>query len=114
MPDSPNLAKVRDHLSRYEHPLLAFSARENNGVIEVLIDLKNATVPVHTYVFPIHARDLDHPQFEWNLQHQIYDGLHDFFIEMFTSTPQDRAVPRSSTSTQIRTTEPSKVDGEES
>ena len=96
MPDSPNLAKVLDHLARYEHPLLAFSACENHGIIEVLIDLKNSTVPVHTYVFPIHPRDLDHPQFAWHLQRQLYDGLHDYFIEMFTSTPQDRAVPRSS------------------
>ena len=98
MPGSQNLEKVRDHLRLYDQPLLAFSARESNGVIEVLIDLKttNSTVPVHTYVLPIHARDLDHPQFAWHLQRQIYDGLHDYFIEMFTSTPQDRAVPRSS------------------
>jgi len=86
---------VQEHLKLYEHPLLAFSARENNGAIEVLIDLKNSTVPVHTYVLPIHARDLDHSQFAWQLQRQLYDGLHDYFIEMFTRTPQDRAVPRS-------------------
>jgi len=93
--DSNSLQKVLDHLQLYDHPLLAFSARENNGVIEVLIDLKSSTVPVHTYVLPIHPRDLDHPQFAWHLQHQLYDGLHDYFIEMFTRTPQDRAVPRS-------------------
>ena len=93
--DSNSLQKVLDHLRLYDHPLLAFSARENNGAIEVLIDLKNSTVPVHTYVLPIHARDLDHPQFAWHLQRQLYDGLHDYFIEMFTHTPQDRAVPRS-------------------
>lgn len=96
VPESNSLKKVLDHLRLYEHPLLAFSARENNGVIEVLIDLKNSTVPVHTYVFPIHPRDLDHPQFTWHLQRQLYDALHDYFIEMFTRTPQDRAVPRSS------------------
>lgn len=90
VPDSPQLAKVIDHLRLYEHPLLTFSARETNGVIEILIDLKNSTAPVHTYVLPIHARDLDHPQFTWTLQRQLYDGLHDYFIEMFTSTPQDR------------------------
>ncbi len=90
MTDSPNLKKVRDHLRRYEHPLLTFSARDHDGAVEVLIDLNNSNVPVHTYVLPIHARDLDHPQFEWNLQHQIYDGLHDYFIEMFIRTPQDR------------------------
>ena len=90
VPDSPQLAKVLHHLQLYDHPLLAFSARDTNGIIEVLIDLKNSTVPGHTYVLPIHARDLDHPQFEWHLQRQLYDGLHDYFIEMFISTPQDR------------------------
>jgi hypothetical protein len=94
VPNSNSLQKVLDHLQLYEHPLLAFSARENNGVVEVLIDLKNLSVPVHTYVLPIHARDLDHPQFAWHLQHQLYDGLHDYFIEMFIRTPQDRSVQR--------------------
>jgi hypothetical protein len=92
VPDSDSLRKVLDHLRLYDHPLLAFSARENNGAIEVLIDLKNSAVPVHTYVLPIHPRDLDHPQFAWHLQHQLYDGLHDYFVEMFIRTPQDRAV----------------------
>lgn len=92
MSGSGKLAAVQEHLKVYEHPLLAFSARENDGVIEVLIDLKNSTVPVHTYVLPIHARDLDHSQLTWHLQRQIYDGLHDYFIEMFTRTPQDRSV----------------------
>jgi hypothetical protein len=91
VPDSPQLTKVLDHLQLYDHPLLAFSARETNGIIEVLIDLKNSNVAVHTYVLPIHARDLDHPQFAWHLQRQLYDGLHDYFIEMFISTPQDRS-----------------------
>ena len=45
---------------------------------------------MHQYVLPIHPRDLDHPQFAWHLQRQIYDGLHDYFIEMFVSTPQDK------------------------
>lgn len=62
---------------------------ENNGAVEILVDLENSTVPVHTYVLTIH------PQFTWHLQRQLYDGLHDYFIEMFTRTPQDRAVSRS-------------------
>jgi len=86
---------VQEHLKLYEHPLLTFSARENNSVIEVIIDLKNLTVPVHTYVLPIHARDLDQSQLTWHLQRQIYDGLHDYFIEMFSRTPQDRPVQNS-------------------
>jgi hypothetical protein len=48
---------------------------------------------VHTYQFQVHPRDLDHPQFAWNFQRQLYDALHDYFIEMFIRTPQDRAVP---------------------
>jgi hypothetical protein len=88
--DSPQLAKVLDHLRLYDHPLLAFSARERNGLIEVLIDLKSSSIPVHTYTIPIHPRDLENPQFAWQLQRQLYDGLHDYFIEMFTMTPQDR------------------------
>lgn len=87
---SVQLAKVLDHLCLYEHPLLAFSARENNGAIDISIDLKNSTVPVHSYHFQIHPRDLEHPQFAWNLQRQLYDALHDYFIEMFIRTPQDR------------------------
>jgi len=90
---SPQLSKVLDHLRLYEHPLLNFSARETNGHIEILIDLKddvrNRPVPVHTYVFSIHPRDLDSPQFAWQLQRQLYDALHDYFIEMFIRTPQD-------------------------
>ena len=95
MSGSSKLAAVQEHLKLYEHPLLTFSARENNSVIEVIIDLKNLTVPVHTYVLPIHARDLDQSQLTWHLQRQIYDGLHDYFIEMFSRTPQDRPVQNS-------------------
>lgn len=89
---SAQLGKVLDHLRLYEHPLLAFSAHEQDGTIDISIDLKNSTVPVHTYHFQIHPRDLEHPQFAWNLQRQLYDALHDYFIEMFTRTPQDRTV----------------------
>ena len=97
MSDSNSLRKVLDHLRLYDHPLLAFSAREAGGAIEILVDLKNSTVPVHTYVLKIHPRDLEHPQFAWHLQRQLYDGLHDYFIEMFTHTPQDRAIPAAPT-----------------
>lgn len=92
MTGSANLEKVREHLQLYDHPLLSFSARENNGVVEVLIDLKHPVVPVHTYQFAIHPRDLEHPQFAWNFQRQLYDALHDYLIEMFTRTPQDRPI----------------------
>jgi hypothetical protein len=92
--ESPNLAKVREHLQLYEHPLLTFSARETSEAVEVLIDMKNPANPVHTYVFQLHARDLEHPQLTWHLQRQLYDALHDYFIEMFIRTPQDRKIGR--------------------
>jgi len=47
-------------------------------------------VPVHTYLYELHPRDLDHPQFEWQFQRQLYDALHDYLVEMFIRTPQDR------------------------
>lgn len=91
MPDpNPRLDRVLAQLRRYEHPLLDFAARPNGDGVEVLINFKNPSTPVHTYSFNLHPRDLDHPQFEWSFQRQLYDCLHDYLIEMFTRTPQSR------------------------
>jgi len=91
--DLPNsrLERVLAQLKLYEHPLLDFSARAKGEGVEVLINFKNPPVPVHTYNFEFHPRDLDHPQFEWAFQRQLYDCLHDYLVEMFIRTPQDRA-----------------------
>lgn len=80
--------RVRDQLRLYEHPLLAFGATAKGEGVEVTINFKDPPVPVHTYYFELHSRDLDHPQFEWTFQRQLYDCLHDYLIEMFTKTPQ--------------------------
>ncbi len=92
---SHGLQRVLDQLAQYEHPLLAFDARQKGEAVEVIITFKNPPVPVHTYYFEIHPRDLESPQFEWNFQRQLYDALHDYFVEMFERTPQsrDEAVP---------------------
>ena len=94
MPASSNhgLERVRDQLRLYEHPLLDFSARAKGDGVEILIQFRNSPVPVHTYIFEMYPRDLDDPQFEWSFQRQLYDCLHDYMIEMFTRTPQDRAL----------------------
>ena len=84
--------RVLAQLRLYEHPLLEFSARAKGEAVEVLIEFRNPPVPVHTYIFEMHPRDLDHPQFEWTFQRQLYDCLHDYMIEMFIRTPQDRAL----------------------
>ncbi len=93
MPDSanPRLERVLEQLRLYEHPLVSFDARVKGDAVEVIINFKHPPVPVHTYYFDLHPRDLDHPQFEWSFQHQLYACLHDYIIEMFSRTPQDRA-----------------------
>jgi hypothetical protein len=85
------LERVLAQLNLYEHPLLTFSARSKGDGVEVIIQFKDESVPVHTYYFDLHPRDLDDPQFEWAFQRQLYDALHDYFVEMFIRTPQDRA-----------------------
>jgi hypothetical protein len=93
MPDSSQvrLERVLAQLRLYEHPLLSFSARAKGEGVEVIIQFKDESVPVHTYYFDLHPRDLDDAQFEWSFQRQLYDALHDYFVEMFIRTPQDRA-----------------------
>ena len=92
MPDPGNarLDRVLEQLRLYEHPLMNFDARPKGEGVEVSIQLMPCTVPVHTYVYELHPRDLDHPQFEWQFQRQLYDALHDYMVEMFIRTPQDR------------------------
>jgi hypothetical protein len=88
---SSRLDRVRAQLRLYEHPLLEFDTRTKGDGVEVIIQFKNPPIPVHTYYFELHPRDLDHPQFEWTFQRQLYDCLHDYLIEMFTRTPQSHA-----------------------
>jgi hypothetical protein len=92
VPDSPNprLDRVLTQLRLYEHPLLNFSARAKGDGVEIIIKFKDESVPVHTYYFDLHPRDLDDSQFEWSFQRQLFDALHDYFMEMFIRTPQDR------------------------
>ena len=83
------LAAVREELRKYSHPLLDFGVRETpGGRIELVIDLRNKPSNIHTYYLEIHPRDLQHTQFRWILQRMIFEGLHDYFVEMFEYTPQ--------------------------
>ncbi|OFV94760.1 MAG: hypothetical protein A3F68_06200 [Acidobacteria bacterium RIFCSPLOWO2_12_FULL_54_10] len=81
---------MRRELAKYEHVLFDFSAHEKGDGVEVVIDFRNKDLGVHTYYFQMHPRDLQHPQFEWTFQRQLYDCVHDYIIEMFTRTPQSR------------------------
>lgn len=87
------LEKVRRELRKYVHPLLDFSVRSINGRIELVIELKNKPPGIHTYYLELHPRDLESKQFPWTLQRLIFDGLHDYLIEMFVYTPQSRDNP---------------------
>jgi len=88
---NPRLERVLAQLRLYEHPILDFGARAKGDAVEVIIKFKDPNIPVHTYYFELHPRDLDHPQFEWTFQRQLYDCLHDYLVEMFAHTPQSRA-----------------------
>ena len=90
-PSQTRLERVLAQLRLYEHPLLNFSARAKGDGVEVIIKFKDESIPVHVYYFDLHPRDLDDPQFEWSFQRQLFDALHDYFVEMFIRTPQDRA-----------------------
>jgi hypothetical protein len=83
-----SLEKVLAETRRYQHALLDFSAREHNGTVELIIQLKDRRL--HTYYAPVHARDIDHPQFAWTFQRYLYDCMHDYLVEMFIETPQNR------------------------
>ena len=84
------LEKVLAETRRYEHALLLFSARERNGAVELAIALKDRRLGLHTYYAPVHARDIEHPQFAWTFQRYLYDCMHDYLVEMFLETPQNQ------------------------
>jgi hypothetical protein len=85
-----HLLRVQQQLRLYEHPLLEFDARAKGDRVEVVIRPRFTDPPVHTYVFELHPRDLDDKQFEWAFQRQLFDCLHDYLVEMFIRTPQQR------------------------
>ena len=82
------LEKVKKELVRYEHPLFDFDARAASGGIQVEIRFKPAGVEVHTYYFLLQPREIEHSQFPWSFQRQLYDCLHDYVIEMSVCNPQ--------------------------
>src|SRR5207245_3754389 len=51
--------------------------------VEVETRFKPPEVEVHTYLFLLRPREIEHQQFPWTFQKQLYDCLHDYIIEMF-------------------------------
>ena len=88
VPVNSLVEKVRAELARYEHPLFEFDAAPARDGVELLIRFKPPGVEVHTYSCLLRAREIEHTQFPWTLQQQLYNCLHDYVIEMFTRNPQ--------------------------
>jgi len=80
--------KVRAELARYEHPLFDFDVVSADGGVELQIRFKPFGAEVHVYTCLLREREIEHPQFPWTFQRQLYDCLHDYVIEMFTRNPQ--------------------------
>lgn len=80
--------RVREELVRYEHPLFAFEAHPADEGVEIFIRFKPEGADVHVYQFRLAPREIEHRQFPWTFQRQLYDCLHDYVIEMFTRNPQ--------------------------
>ncbi len=100
MPENPasespsdQFAKVTAELSRYRHHLLQFEAVQQDDGIHILITANNLPEGAHVYDAMLHPRDLEGPQFPWNLQRMLYDFIHDYLVELFIDTPQSRSVP---------------------
>ena len=92
----PTLTDVRldcasAQLRLYEHPLLNFSARAKGEGVEIIIKFKDESVPVHiiisTCIPAISTTRSSSGAFSANSS----THLHDYFMEMFIRTPQDRA-----------------------
>jgi len=82
------VGKVEEELARYEHPLFDFEARPAPEGVEVGIRFKPPGAEVHNYTFLMRPREIEHSQFPWTFQKQLYDCLHDYIIEMFIRNPQ--------------------------
>ena len=85
---SESLEKVRAELSRYEHPLFTFEARGSADGVLVEIRYAPESPPLEPYQFLLRPREIEHAQFPWSFQKQLYDCLHDYLIEMFICNPQ--------------------------
>jgi hypothetical protein len=85
---SDMVEKVGRELAGYEHPLSHFEAQPGNDCVGVEIRFDPPREGFHDYKFQLRPREIEHSQFPWTLQKQLYDCLHDYIIETFTRNPQ--------------------------
>ncbi len=82
------LQKVEAELSRYEHPLFAWTVRSKDRGVEVTVRLKIEGLHDDPYRYFLTPREIESRAFPWDFQRQLYNYLHDYLIEMFTRSPQ--------------------------
>lgn len=85
---SERLEKVRLELANYEHPLFQLGAEDAGEEVVIFIRLKTTLESIPTYQFSLRPSEVDHRQFSWIFQKQLYDCLHDYIVELFTRNPQ--------------------------
>jgi hypothetical protein len=81
------LERVRDELSKYEHPFFEFEAREKHEMVEMVIRSKISGVLSPEYRITLAERDVQNTQFPWTFQKLLYDCLTDYVVELFTKSP---------------------------
>jgi hypothetical protein len=81
------LERVRDELSKYEHPFFEFDAREKGETVEMVIRSKLSGVLSPEYRITLAERDVQSTQFPWSFQKLLYDCLTDYVVELFTKCP---------------------------
>jgi hypothetical protein len=88
-PKSPEarFQKVESELSRYEHPLFNWYAKQIGNDVEVVVTLKVEGLHDDAYRFKLTPREIDSNAFVWDFQRQLYNYLHDYLVEMFTRSP---------------------------
>ena len=82
-----HLEKVIQQLSRYEHPLFEWEARNVSSGVEVAIKLRVDGVYDESYRLVLKPREIEARGFEWDFQRQLYNCLHDYLVEMFIRSP---------------------------
>ena len=82
-----SIDRVKEELSRYEHPFFEFDAREKGEAVEMVIRSKMPHVLSPEYRITLTERDIQSSQFPWTFQKLLYDCLTDYVVELFTKNP---------------------------
>lgn len=82
-----HLDQVKAQLSRYQHPLFDWEARQAAEGVEVVISLKIAGIYDDPYRLFLRPREIAARGFEWDFQRQLFNCLHDYLVEMFERSP---------------------------